>query len=234
MDASLQQLELAVEERVRAMPMEEFSKEYPEDFQSGALKEIHQRYAAMAAEAAKPAATTAKRGRSEASTSLRTVRPRRGPVPLAPPPKFSENLHPVAAPAAETASRRSTRSRTVAPGVEQQQQQPEERPTGRRGVKTTATTFNGMPLQTPMPFVGEAVPLPITLLTQKRGGRTAGGTAPEAAIITTGDGRQWAVGKSGMAAIPESHRQEVEGLLSAQFEFIAAALGKTVFSRGRR
>lgn len=37
------------------------------------------------------------------------------------------------------------------------------------------------------------------------------------------DGQQWAVGKAGgLAAIPESHRQEVQELLTAQFEFFAA------------
>ena len=35
------------------------------------------------------------------------------------------------------------------------------------------------------------------------------------------DGQQWAVGKQGLAAIPETHRQEVQELLTAQFEFFA-------------
>ena len=91
-----------------------------------------------------------------------------------------------------------------------------------------------MPLQTPMPFVGEAVALPITILTQKRGGKTKVAPAPEAAIITTADGKRWALGADGVGGIPESHRQEVNDLLTAQFAFFAAALGKTVFQRASR
>ena len=51
--------------------------------------------------------------------------------------------------------------------------------------------FMGMPLQTPMPFAGEALAVPITLFTQKRGGggggraRTKAVAAPDAAVITT-------------------------------------------------
>jgi hypothetical protein len=69
------------------------------------------------------------------------------------------------------------------------------------------------------------------MLTQKRGGRTKAAAAPDAAVVTTSDGMQWALGKDGMAAIPESHRAEVAEMLSAQFNFLAAALGKTVFDR---
>jgi hypothetical protein len=36
-----------------------------------------------------------------------------------------------------------------------------------------------------MPFAGEAVPLPITILTQKRGGRSKAAPVPDAAIVTT-------------------------------------------------
>lgn len=58
-----------------------------------------------------------------------------------------------------------------------------------------------MPLQTPMPFAGEAVTLPITLLTQKRqGGRTRAAPAPEAAIITTA-GALAVVGRCGGANV---------------------------------
>jgi hypothetical protein len=46
------------------------------------------------------------------------------------------------------------------------------------------------------------------------------------------DGKQWALGGEGMQGIPDSHRQEVSDLLTAQFNFFAAALGKTVFQRG--
>ena len=46
------------------------------------------------------------------------------------------------------------------------------------------------------------------------------------------DGKQWALGAEGVQSIPDSHRQEVSDLLTAQFNFFAAALGKTVFQRG--
>jgi hypothetical protein len=99
--------------------------------------------------------------------------------------------------------------------------------------------FNGRPLATPMPFAGEAVPVPVTMLAQCRGGGrgAVGPAAPDAAVVTTSDGQQWALGKEGVAAIPETHRKEVAEMLAAQFEFLAAALGKTVFARpggGRR
>lgn len=49
--------------------------------------------------------------------------------------------------------------------------------------------FQGVPLQTPMPFQGEAVPLPITMLTQKRGGRTKAAPVPDAMVIQTAGGQ---------------------------------------------
>ncbi|KAI3438316.1 hypothetical protein D9Q98_000750 [Chlorella vulgaris] len=236
----------------RAMQLSEFQAAYPGDFQAGALEEIRVRCAAMAAAAAAvpvPATgrltrTTAKRA-AEPATVLRTVRARRGPV--APPPKFSEGpaasgappAGPLAAAAeADTASRRGTRSRVAVmeDASGEQQQQHAQPPTSRRSTTAAARpagggVFGGMPLQTPMPFAGEAVAMPITLLTQKRGGRSKAAPQPEAAVITTADGKQWALGAEGVSAIPDSHRQEVSDLLTAQFNFFAAALGKTVFQR---
>ena len=116
------------------MQLADFQKAFPGDLQEGALEEIRERCAAMAAAAAEKAVpatgrggrTAAKRG-AEPETVLRTVRARRGPV--APPPKFSEA--PPAAAEAETGSRRSTRSRLgggaaaePAAATEQQQQPP--------------------------------------------------------------------------------------------------------------
>jgi hypothetical protein len=40
-----------------------------------------------------------------------------------------------------------------------------------------------------MPFAGEAVALPITMLTQKRGGKSKAAPMPDAAIITTAGGQ---------------------------------------------
>lgn len=97
-------------------------------------------------------------------------------------------------------------------------------------------TFNGVPLQTPMPFRGEAVPLPVTMLMQhKKGSRTKASNVPSAAVVTTKDGKQWALGGGGLSGIPESHREEVMGLLASQFDFLASALGKSVSdTRGSR
>lgn len=109
------------------MPLAEFKKQYPDDFKSGALEEIRQRYAALAAEASQPPATTrataAKRARAEAPTALRTVRARRAVAPIAPPPKFADNPPAAAAPnepglaeaPGATGNQRSTRARTAAP-----------------------------------------------------------------------------------------------------------------------
>lgn len=89
-------------------------------------------------------------------------------------------------------------------------------------------SFNGVPLQTPMPFAGKAMPMPVTMLVQegKRGGKTKASQEPRAAVVTTKDGKQWALGANGLADIPESHRREVSDLLSSQFAFLASALGK--------
>lgn len=87
--------------------------------------------------------------------------------------------------------------------------------------------FNGVPLQTPMPFAGAAVAMPITMLVQsKRGARTKAANDPSAAVVTTKDGKQWALGAEGLQGIPESHRAEVAELLSSQFRFLASALGQ--------
>ena len=92
------------------------------------------------------------------------------------------------------------------------------------------TSYNGVPLQTPMPFVGKAVPMPIQMLTVQAQGKRAGGktkasrNAPQAAVITTKDGKQWAIGASGLRDIPESHRQEVTDMLRSQWAFLQDAL----------
>jgi hypothetical protein len=94
----------------------------------------------------------------------------------------------------------------------------------------SATTYNGIPLQTPMPFTGKAIPLPVQMLTVQQQGKKAGGKtkatrdAPQAAIVTTKDGKQWAVGMNGLSDIPESHRQEVADYLTSQFSFLQDAL----------
>lgn len=93
-------------------------------------------------------------------------------------------------------------------------------------------SYNGLPLQTPMPFAGKAVPMPVQLLTVQAQGKRAGGktkasrNAPQAAVVTTKDGKQWAVGANGLRDIPESHRQEVGEYLRSQFSFLQDALGE--------
>jgi hypothetical protein len=94
--------------------------------------------------------------------------------------------------------------------------------------ETSSLTYNGLPLQTPMPFAGKPVPLnQITMLTVQHQGKRAGGKTkasreePRAAVVTTKDGKQWAVGgPGGLKAIPESHRKEVMDILSSQFAFL--------------
>lgn len=126
--------------QTRKMRLSEFHAAYPGDFQAGALEEIRERCAAMAAAAAAapvPATgrgtrTAAKRA-VEPDTVLRTVRARRGPV--APPPKFSETAPAVPADAADTATRRGTRSRLAGSvAAEQQQRQEAEQQQGKCSV----------------------------------------------------------------------------------------------------
>ena len=94
-----------------------------------------------------------------------------------------------------------------------------------------ATSYNGMPLETPLPFSGKAVPLPVQMLTVQAQGKRAGGktkasrNVPQAAVVTTKDGKQWAIGANGLRDIPESHRQEVSEYLQSQFSFLQDALG---------
>ncbi len=82
-----------------------------------------------------------------------------------------------------------------------------------------------------MPFAGMAVPMPVQLLTVQAQGKRAGGktkaprNAPHAAVVTTKDGKQWAVGANGLRDIPESHRYEVGEYLRSQFSFLQDALG---------
>jgi hypothetical protein len=221
------------------MPLKDFQEKFPGDFKTGALQEIRERYAAMAAAAHKAVPATAARGMrtakrgAEPETALRTVRPRRG-GPVAPPPRWDDAAAPAPAPV-----RAAPDGSEAAAAPSQPPTAHEPVPAFRSAMSSTAApgmhgSFNGLPLQTPMPFAGAAAAMPVTMLTQKRGGRTKAAAVPDAALITTADGLQWALGKGGMASIPETHRAEVTELLSAQFEFLAAALGKTVFSRGGR
>ncbi|GAB4818741.1 hypothetical protein N2152v2_005787 [Parachlorella kessleri] len=213
--------------KTRDMPLAEFKKQYPQDFQTGALAQIGQKFAAMKEEIeAKQAPTgrvtrTAVKRAAEPETVLRTTRRRAAAQPAA-----FDNPG-----TAAVEGGRKGRSQAAADGFAAAPLVMEAAPaagTAARG------NFNGRPLQTPMPFAGEAMQAAVTLLTQRRGGRTRGAAATDAAVITTSDGQQWAVGKQGLSSIPESHRGEVQELLNAQFEFFAAALGKTVFARGRR
>lgn len=214
------------------MTLKEFREKHPEDLKTGALQEIRQRYAALAEamqQGVPPA--TGRRGSKRAAepvTVLRTVRARRtgSTVGMA---------HHMAPPPLPAASTRSTRGNVqhaepdtlaAVPEAVPQEDLPAAHP-----AMPVMGSFNGRPLQTPMPFAGQAMALPVTMLTQKRGGRTKAAPVPDAAVVTTADGMQWALGKDGVAGIPESHRAEVAELLSAQFNFLAAALGRTVFDR---
>lgn len=233
------------------MPLKQFQEKYPDDFKTGALQEIRQRYAAMAEAAQQAIPSTAakgtkvgmKRAAAEPITVLKTVKTRRTASALMPSwgagaPAAAAAAAPIAA-AAAPAPRRAARAGpmdfTIA--EEDEEEHPAPGPSSARDNQLLAgnipskQAFNGLPLQTPLPFAGSAMPLPVTMLTQKRGGRTKAVAAPDAAVVTTADGMQWALGKDGMAAIPESHRAEVAEMLSAQFNFLAAALGKTVFDR---
>lgn len=110
-----------------------------------------------------------------------------------------------------------------------------EVPVNNKKAKTEqGSYYNGKPLQTPMPFTGKAVPMPVTMLTMQQQGKRAGGKTkasrdePRAAIVTTKDGKQWAIGSRGLEDIPESHRQEVADMLSSQFAFLRDALKTTL------
>ena len=72
--------------------------------------------------------------------------------------------------------------------------------------------------------------MPVQMLTVQAHGKKAGGKTkasrdvPQAAVVTTKDGKQWAVGVNGLRDIPESHRQEVADYLKSQFSFLRDAL----------
>ena len=243
--------------QTRDMPLKQFQEKYPDDFKTGALQEIRQRYAAMAAAAqqaipataAKGGKTGKKRPAAEPMTVLQTVKTRRTASALM--PSWGGATAATAAAPPLTSTRRTNRGTSLAAEPysqtqqedkqqtapsefqqQQQQQQPFSAAVG--GMETSnksINSFNGRPLETPLPFAGASMPLPVTMLTQKRGGRTKAAAAPDAAVVTTADGMQWALGRDGISAIPETHRAEVADMLSAQFNFLAAALGKTVFDR---
>jgi len=222
------------------MPLKEFQDKYPDDFKTGALQEIRQRYAAMAEAAQQAIPSTAakgtrigmKRAAAEPITVLKTVKTRRTASALM--PSWGDG----GAPAAARAPHRNARPAPMEPSIaeDEEEDHPVPGPSSQESkppvdMLPPKQAFNGLPLQTPLPFAGSAMPLPVTMLTQKRGGRTKAVAAPDAAVVTTADGKQWALGKDGIAAIPESHKAEVAEMLSAQFSFLAAALGKTVFDR---
>jgi hypothetical protein len=229
------------------MPLKQFQEKYPVDFKTGALQEIRQRYAAMAeaAQQAIPSTSTKgtrvgmKRAAAEPITVLKTVKTRRTASALM--PSWDTGVDGATAPvAAAPAPRRNARAAPMEPSIaeDEEEEHPAPSPSFQENqfpaagnMLPTRQAFNGLPLQTPLPFAGSAMPLPVTMLAQKRGGRTKAASAPDAAVVTTADGMQWALGKDGMAAIPETHRAEVAEMLSAQFNFLAAALGKTVFDR---
>lgn len=134
--------------------------------------------------------------------------------PKPPPPLFQENESGPSPPPVQF-SRAKKRAAHVDPSTD-------ARP---------SMSYNGVPLQTPMPFAGMAVPMPVQLLTVQAQGKRAGGktkasrNAPQAAVVTTKDGKQWAVGVNGLRDIPESHRYEVGEYLQSQFSFLQDALG---------
>ena len=223
------------------MPLKQFQEKYPDDFKTGALHEIRQRYAAMAEAAQQAIPSTAakgtrvgmKRAAAEPITVLKTVKTRRTASALMPSWGAGAPTAPEAAANPAPAPRRNARPGPMEPSIaeDEEEEHPAPGPSFQENQLPARQAFNGLPLQTPLPFAGTAMPLPVTMLTQKRGGRTKAAAAPDAAVVTTADGKQWALGKDGMAAIPESHRAEVAEMLSAQFNFLAAALGKTVFDR---
>ena len=222
------------------MPLKEFQEKYPDDFKTGALQEIRQRYAAMAEAAQQAHPATAARGKQttkkragEPFTVLQTVKARRTGAALMPSWEAAPPA-PAAVPRAdnhneETQQEEQIMQEAAAPSETNQPVVENQQPAA---VGTSRHAYNGLPLQTPMPFAGPAVPIPITMLTQKRGGRTnAAAYAPDAVIVTTSDGKQWAIGKGGVAEVPDSHRAEVSDLLTKQFDFLLGALNKTVFER---
>lgn len=178
--------------QTREMKMKDFREKYPEDFKTGALKEIQRKFEDRAQEMDKAILASSSSGKekraAEPATVMRTVRARK------------------------------TRGGSAV---------------AEEGKNTflSGHEFNGVPLQTPMPFAGQAVAMPVTMLMQnKKGGRTKASRAPSAAVVTTKDGKQWALGADGLESIPDSHRAEVADLLSSQFSFLASALGKQISS----
>lgn len=221
--------------QTRDMPLREFQEKYPEDFKSGALKEIKERYSAMA-EAAQQSVPIAlangrKRG-AEPVTVLRTVRARRGAmagnVLQDVNRSISEENQVATQSEFDITNKSETNSKMVQMHAETHGSHPQ---LGSISEDAEPTVFNAMPLQTPLPFSGAAMALPVTMVAQSRGGRTKAAPAPDAIVISTADGKQWALGKDGLEGIPESHRAEVAEMLQNQFQFLSAALGKTVFQR---
>lgn len=224
--------------QTRDMRVSEFLAKYPKDFKTDAIQEIRQRFAAMADEAAKAIPPATKKRTAETNPSpKRSIRPKNThshdeevihqSLPRLKDKEHKEQLPEPAGAVVQPAvfppqkSGAQFHEQKEPPCVKPQSQQ--QHPTNK------SSSFNGLPLQTPMPFAGEAIPLPFTMIAQKRGARTRAAPAPDAAVITTADGMQWAVGKEGMASIPESHKAEIQGILNDQVSFLMTALGKTVF-----
>lgn len=204
--------------QIRQMPLKDFRANYPDDYKSGALEEIRLRYAKLAEEVAQqhrnfPAAlqtgaarTARKRGIvPEPATVLHTVKSRR----VEPAGRVGLRGDAEPQPRSEAEVEMKVEARTNCNSNEQV-----NHPTQRH-------MFNGLPLETPMPFTGAAVPIPMTMVTQRRGGRIPATALPDAVILETADGKKWAVGKDGLSSIPETHRAEVMELIKNQAQFWA-------------
>ena len=168
--------------QIRQMPLKEFRANYPDDYKSGALEEIRQRYAKLAEEVAQQhrdfptalgfgtAQTTRKRGNApEPATVLHTVKSRRveaaGRLGL----RGDAELQPKSEVEVKARTNRNSNEQVNHP--------------------TQRHMFNGLPLETPMPFAGAAIPIPMTMVTQRRGGRIPATALPDAVILETADGK---------------------------------------------
>ncbi|KAK2080483.1 hypothetical protein QBZ16_000336 [Prototheca wickerhamii] len=105
---------------------------------------------------------------------------------------------------------------------------PAAKPAGAAG-----STFNGMPLATPLPFAGPAVELPTTFVTEQKKSRfTRAAAQPSAVVLRAPNGSAYAVSSAeDIEELPGAEAQALVDMLRSQREFLDRLLAKTVTTR---
>lgn len=219
--------------QVRSMTLARLKEELPDDYSAAGLKQIQEKLASLAAPVLAPStrsrATTArKRAAPEPQTVLRTVQTRRMAARAAVAVQEDDASQENECAAPEAAA-------TAGPP------RPPLPPKATRGAASKAaskppnnsTSFNGVPLATPLPFAGPAMELPVTFVTEQKKARfTRAAAPPSAVVIKAPNGASYAVSTAeDLQDLPGQDAEALVDMLRSQREFLDKLLAKTVTTR---